>query len=51
MNQVKTNWDAQPFLERLLFLMNEYKLSQSEAEVLAKLNSSKVNEQLNHLLN
>ena len=51
MTHIETKWNTQPFLERLLFLMNEYKLSQGEAEVLAKLEYNKVREQLNHLLN
>jgi hypothetical protein len=45
------NWDAQPFLERLLFLMNEYSISQADAEVLAKLDLNKLNDKLDNLLN
>ena len=41
-DEIKKVWNAQPFLERLLFLMNEFKLGQDEASELAKLEFSKI---------
>jgi len=35
-------WNSQPFLERLLFLMRELKISQDEAEKLANLEFKKI---------
>jgi len=40
--QVKTIWKQQPFLEKLLFLMNKLKISEDEAEKLAKLEFDKM---------
>lgn len=51
MNNIKESWNKQPFLERLLFLMNEFDMSQNEAEPLAKLEFNELNEKLNNILN
>lgn len=40
--EIKKVWNSQPFLERLLFLMNEFKLEEDEASKLAKLEFSKI---------
>ena len=40
--EIKTLWKQQPFLEKLLFLMNKLKVSQAEAERLAKLEFEKI---------
>ena len=40
--EIKTIWKKQPFLEKLLFLMNKLKISQDEAEKLAKLDFDKI---------
>jgi hypothetical protein len=40
--EVKKLWNAQPFLEKLLFLMNKLKISQEEAERLSKLEFDKM---------
>lgn len=37
-------WNSQPFLERLLFLMRELKISQDEAEKLANLEFKKIDD-------
>jgi hypothetical protein len=42
-DEIKKVWDKQPFLERLLFLMNEFNLEEDEASKLAKLQFSKIN--------
>ncbi len=49
MQELKFNkefWDKQPFLEKLLFLMNSFDLSQEEAEKLAKLDYKKLENQV-----
>lgn len=40
--QTKKIWNQQPFLEKLLFLMNQFKISEDEAEVLAKKEFDKI---------
>jgi hypothetical protein len=40
--EIKTIWKQQPFLEKLLFLMNKLKISENEAEKLAKLEFDKM---------
>jgi len=50
MKELKFNqefWERQPFLEKLLFLMNSFDLSQEEAEKLAKLDYNKLENELN----
>ena len=44
LKEIKKLWDSQPFLERLIFLMNKIKVSDDDAEKLANLNFSKINE-------
>jgi hypothetical protein len=45
LKEIKKLWDSQPFLERLLYLMNKVKsINQDEAEKIANLNFSKINE-------
>lgn len=44
LKEIKKLWDSQPFLERLLFLMNKIRFNQDDAEKIAKLNFSKINE-------
>jgi hypothetical protein len=46
LEQVRDNWDANPFLERLLYLMNHLELTQTESEVLAKLDFEKLKDKL-----
>ncbi len=51
MEELKFNqqfWEKQPFLEKLLFLMNSFDLSQEEAEKLAKLDFNKLEKELNN---
>lgn len=40
--EIKKIWKQQPFLEKLLFLMNKLKVSEEEAERLAKLEFDKI---------
>jgi hypothetical protein len=40
--ETKKIWNQQPFLEKLLFLMNQFKISEDEAEKLAKLEFDKI---------
>jgi hypothetical protein len=40
--KTKKIWNQQPFLEKLLFLMNQFKISEDEAEVLAKKKFDKI---------
>ena len=40
--EIQKLWNSQPFLEKLLFLMNQFKISQDEAERLAKLEFDKI---------
>lgn len=40
--ETKKIWNQQPFLEKLLFLMNQFKVSEEEAERLAKLEFDKI---------
>ena len=44
LKEIKKLWDSQPFLERLIFLMNKVKVSDDDAEKIANLNFSKINE-------
>jgi hypothetical protein len=44
LKEIKKLWDSQPFLERLIFLMNKIKVSDDDAEKIANLNFSKINE-------
>jgi hypothetical protein len=44
LKEIKKLWDSQPFLERLIFLMNKIKVSDGDAEKIANLNFSKINE-------
>jgi|TARA_R110000822_G_scaffold14551_4_gene51067 hypothetical protein len=45
LKEIKKLWDSQPFLGRLLYLMNKVKsINQDEAEKIANLNFSKINE-------
>ena len=44
LKEIKKLWDSQPFLERLIFLMNKIKVSDDYAEKIANLNFSKINE-------
>jgi len=44
LKEIKKLWDSQPFLERLLFLMNKIRFNQDDAEKIANLNFSKINE-------
>jgi len=51
MEELKFNqefWERQPFLEKLLFLMNSFDLNQEEAEKLAKLDFNKLENELNN---
>jgi hypothetical protein len=40
--ETKKIWNQQPFLEKLLFLMNQFKVSEEEAERLSKLEFDKM---------
>lgn len=40
--ETKKIWNQQPFLEKLLFLMNQFKISEDEAERLSKLEFDKI---------
>ena len=40
--QIEELWNQQPFLEKLLFLMNKLKISENEANELAKLKFEKM---------
>lgn len=40
--ETKKIWNQQPYLEKLLFLMNQFKVSEEEAERLAKLEFDKI---------
>lgn len=40
--RIEKIWNQQPFLEKLLFLMNQFKISEDEAEKLAKLQFDKL---------
>jgi hypothetical protein len=44
LKEIKKLWDSQPFLERVIFLMNKIKVSDNDAEKIANLNFSKINE-------
>jgi hypothetical protein len=45
LKEIKKLWDSQHFLGRLLYLMNKVKsINQDEAEKIANLNFSKINE-------
>ena len=44
LKEIKKLWDSQPFLERLIFLINKIKVSDDDAEKIANLNFSKINE-------
>jgi hypothetical protein len=46
MEITKLNWNGNPFLERLLFLMNKYNLKQEQAEQLAKLDYDQIKQEL-----
>ena len=46
LEQICDNWDANPFLERLLYLMEHLELSQEKSEVLAKLDFKKLKDEL-----
>jgi hypothetical protein len=37
-NEIRSLWNTQPFLERLLFLMEKLRFSQEDAEPIAKSN-------------
>lgn len=39
--EISKFWNAQPFLEKLIFLMNKFNFSEDEATTLAKLDYSK----------
>lgn len=47
--KVQRVWDYQPFLERLLFLMNEFNLEQNEATKLSKLEFKKLKNEWSYL--
>ena len=49
MEITKLNWNGNPFIERLLFLMSKYNLTQQEAEPLAKLDYKQIKEKLSKL--
>lgn len=40
--EIQKLWNSQPFLEKLLFSMNKLKVSEDEAEKLAKLQFQKI---------
>jgi hypothetical protein len=40
--EIQKLWNSQPFLEKLLFLMRKFKVSQDEAEKLANLEFKKL---------
>jgi hypothetical protein len=40
--QIPQDWDKGTFLQKLLYLINEFKYSQPEAEILANLTREKV---------
>ena len=40
--QIPQDWDKGTFLQKLLYLMNDFNYSQSDAEILAKLTREKV---------
>jgi hypothetical protein len=40
--QAKKLWNSQPFLEKLIFLMNKFKISEDESTRLAKLEFDKL---------
>jgi hypothetical protein len=44
-NELGKFWNAQPFLERLIFLMNKFDFSEDEATSLAKLEFKKFKEE------
>ena len=46
MEITKLNWNGNPFLERVLFLMSKYKLQQEQAEQLAKLDYKQIKQKL-----
>ena len=43
-SEIKKLWNSQPFLERLIFLMNKLKMSEENAERIAKLQFEKIND-------
>jgi len=43
-SKIKKLWNSQPFLERLIFLMNKLKMSEENAERIAKLQFEKIND-------
>jgi len=42
--EIKKLWSSQPFLEKLLFLMNKIKVSEDEATKLAKLEFEQIDD-------
>jgi hypothetical protein len=46
LKSIEKKWDLQPFLERLIFLMNEFNLNQDEATSLSKMNFKTLEEKL-----
>ena len=40
--EVQNLWNSQPFLERLIFVMNKLKVSQDEGEKIAKLKFNRI---------
>ena len=40
--EVQNLWNSQPFLERLIFVMNKLKVPQDEGEKIAKLRFNKI---------
>ena len=51
LKSIEKKWDLQPFLERLIFLMNEFSLNQDEATTLSKMNFKTLQEKLTTLKN
>ena len=43
--QIKKLWNSQPYLEKLLFLINQVKISQENADEIAKVNFDKINDE------
>lgn len=46
--EIQNLWNSQPFLERLIFVINKLKVSQDEGEKIAKLKFNKIS--LSHKL-
>jgi len=49
LRSIEKKWDLQPFLERLIFLMNEFNLNQDEATTLSKMNFKTLEKKLTTL--